>query len=312
MNKPGWDNPSIQPQMFSVGDYQYERNFIDVNNMEDGYVRIPLDFDITVYAMFYQRNNIAVHFNQDSTTGCFFVPFIEYNNKGDLSLDISKFVQKVGLAMCEKYGIDHPRIKVYVYRFVDPNGRKFFAIGGTNLNPKSEKIHSLNIKTLLTEPIKPSPTNAWSAVSQEMSNHKESPITCKISKDEVMDFERKRVIVKSRKNTKRHLLIMLPKNYQFFAEHVSEDSNGTMFDHSENRHYGIYGLYQDRFASMDDVHMVAKKMIESFRELTGNFFVDASIVYNTLPGDILEASIACFEGEDALLYPKPNSEDCDF
>jgi hypothetical protein len=306
------DGSLVETKMLSIGDYQYERNFIDVNNMEDGYIRIPLSFDITMYAMFYQRNNIAVYFNEENTTGCFFVPFIEYHDKGNLSLDISKFVQRVGFEMHTKFGISNPYIKVYVYRFVDPNGKRFFAIGGTNLSPKSEKIHNLNVKTLLTDTIKPSPTSSWSAVVQEMGDAKNLSVTCKISKDEVMDFERKRVVVKSRRNTKRHLLVMLPKTSQFFAEHISEDSNGTQFDHAANRHYGIYGLYQDRFPSMTEVNVITKKMIESFREITGSSFVEASIVYNVLPGDILDASIVCFEGEDSLLYPLPEAEDCDF
>ena len=102
MKKVTWDSDNLLPNYITQGNIRYERNFIDVNDMEDGYKRVPIYFDTTDYAVVYELNNIAIRQNTDCSFGCFFVPFISCETKEELTQKIARLVVRLGNVIIEK------------------------------------------------------------------------------------------------------------------------------------------------------------------------------------------------------------------
>jgi hypothetical protein len=304
MKKVTYSN-NLLPSFITQGNVRYERNFIDVNDMEDGYIKIPIYFDTTDFAILYDLNNINIQQNLDCIFGCFFVPFIPCATKEELTQKIARLVVRLGNAIVERRKIAKPVLKVFVYRYIDPNGKRFFAIAGSNLNPKSEKIHNLNIKTLLSDTIPPDPILSWGAVVDELSDLNQTP-TCIINKEDVLDFESRKAIIRVSCD---HALAFLPKSSSFFAQHLSGKGVSSFFNKEIGETCKIFGLKKDRVSSSEEFNILIKKMIESFRELTGMQYVETTAIYTETEGGSLDISIASFEGQPILFKKNDVEED---
>lgn len=295
MSSISWNTSSFAPDYFTQGNIKYERRFIDVQTMNDGFQQIPLSFDTTYFGILYEKNNIAVHGNEECSAGSFFVPFLPCKTKEELILRVSKFVSVLGEGM----KVPFPHVRVFVYRYISPDGDRFFAIGGTNLMPKHKVIHELSIKTMLNNPVPPSSKESWESLITELENDPKEVSCCQVERDELLGFESRTVFVPKES---KDVLIMLPKQGGFIAQHtsISEEYSSTRKIVNTSRIYGIpqnegkiFKLNTVRLASEDDLNQCLRWMIESFRTLTGASSVLAQVFYYTNDGGAIDASIIC-------------------
>lgn len=292
MSNISWHTNSFVPDYFTQGNVKYERRFIDVETMNDGVQQIPLSFDTTYFGILYEKNNIVVHCNDECSAGSFFVPFLPCQTKEELILRISKFASALGEGM----KVPFPYIRVFVYRYVNPNGDRFFAIGGTNLMPKHKIIHELNIKTTLNNPIAPSSKESWDSLIAELENDPKEIFCCQVEKDELLGFESRNVFIPKES---KDALIMLPKRGDFIAQHVSLSEEYSPKKAAKTP-YGLpindgkkFKLNKIRFASEEELNQCLQWIIESFRKLTGASCVFAQVFYYTNDGGAIDASIIC-------------------
>lgn len=291
----GWGKDLV-PQFFTDGNVRYQLIYNDVEDIGDGYKKLALSFDVSTFAVSVGVDNISVHVNKECNTGCYFVPFISVNSKKELAHCISKLVSRLGESVCQIENTHEPVLKINVFRYIDRDGKKSFAISGTNLRPKDEKIHKLNIKTMLRTTIKVDPINSWFAIISEMQT-KETP-TISIKKESILDFEKNRVIVNDKQ---KHVITLLPKDSVFFAKHHINNSLKTFFDQKTQKEGCVYNLCSVRMSSHEELNLTIKELLKSFRELTGNCFVDVIALYQERFAEIMDVSIAVIQGSIPLL-----------
>lgn len=301
-NEPlnGWGKNCL-PHYLIEGNVRYELAFNDVDNIEDGYQKLPLGFDISCFAIALDKDNIATHINKECNTGCFFVPFIEISSKEELARCVSRLAARLGEQVSQIEKTSNPTLKIIISKYVDEKGNRSFAIGGTNLKPKSELIHKLNIQTMLYEPIKTSDEESWFAVIADMEDPHEVQ-TLKINRQSILDFEKRKVSIDDKR---KHVIGLLPKDSTFFAKHLVGGSSNTFFNPKKQLEGCVYGLSVTRVSSENEVNTILRRLIESFRDLTGSCFIEAIVLSQEYSGEICDISIAVCQGN----IPYLNDED---
>ena len=300
-----WTDEEFAPVYLTQGNIFYERVFIDVDTMSDGFAKIPITSDVSYFFIMYKQKKCSVHENAECQTGCFFAPFVECNSKEELVNLIGAFVYSSGSYLQSKQKTSFPCIKVIVYRYKAPDGKRFFAIGGTNLHKKNKAIQDLRVKTPINEPLPPNSIELWEAVLLEMGVFENKVHSCEVVKEEILPFESKNISIPKECND---VLILLPKG-DFFAQHFIGQTNKKYEKQSDyvakimpgatKKSGSTFKLKTVQFSSMSELNLSIKLMIETFRSLTGASRVKATVLYSEQDG-ILSGSIACTKPETLI------------
>jgi len=265
------------PNYNSFGNIKYEQIFIDVDSMDDGVQKIPFNFDTIFIGILYEDNNVSVISNTQCTAGTFFAPFVLCPDKETLVNRIKNLICELSKEMKQVY----PEIKVYVYRYIDKDQKRFFAIAGTNRKAKHEKIHELKIKTLSCDPVKPSIDESWQTLVEELEAEPSVTPSCEIHKEDVFDFQSRICYLDS---INKDALMLLPKNEEFKCKHIANDFKDK-----------VIKLKITRMYSEDELNQSIKFLVETYRWLTGSTKVVAKAYYNCSQ-NFIDASVICFSG----------------
>lgn len=300
----GWGK-SCLPHYITEGNVRFELAFNDVDSIEDGYRKLPLGFDVSCFGIALHKDNISTHVNKDCNTGCFFVPYIEIQSKEELACCVSRLAARLGAEVSKVEKTDSPTLKIIVSKYIDEKGNRNFAIGGTNLKPKNELIHKLNVQTMLSEPIKTQDDESWFAVIADMEDPYEVQ-TLKIRKESILDFEKRKLTVD---NKNKHVLGLLPRDSTFFGKHLVGGSSQSFYNPKKQTEGCVYGLSVMRASSEDEVNIILRKLIESFRSLTGCCFAEAIVLSREYSGEICDISMAVCQADIPYLI---DDEEADF
>lgn len=305
-NEPlnGWGKNCL-PQYITEGNVRYELAFNDVDNIEDGYRKLPLGFDVSCFGIALHKDNISTHINKDCNTGCFFVPYIEIKTKEELARCVSRLAARLGDEVSKIEKTDSPTLKIIVSKYVDEKGNRNFAIGGTNLKPKNELIHKLNVQTMLCEPIKVQDDESWFAVIADMEDPYETQ-TLRVHRESILDFEKRKLTID---NKTKHVLSLLPKDSTFFGKHLVGGSSQNFYNPKKQVEGCIYGLSVMRASSENEVNTILRQLVESFRNLTGCCFVEAVVLSQEHSGEICDISMAVYQADIPYLR---EDEEADF
>lgn len=297
-----WTDEEFAPVYLTQGNIFYERVFIDVETMDGGFAKIPITPDFSYFFIMYTQKKCSVHENTECQTGFFFAPFIECNSKESLISLIGAFVYSSGSYLQSKLKTPNPCVRVIVYRYKSPDGKRFFAIGGTNLYKKDKTIQDLRVKTSINKPFPPSSNESWETVLLEMGAFENKVHSCEIIKEEILPFESRNISVPKECND---VLILLPEG-NFFAQHFIGQTKKKYEKQSPyvakkmpgatKKDGSTFKLKTVQFSSMSELNFSIKLMIETFRSLTGASKVKATVLYNEQDGTIL-ASVACTKPE---------------
>ena len=274
-----------------------EQIYTDVDSVGEEYKEIPISFDTTFFGTVLDDSNTVIHSNRESTAGCSYAPFIKCRDAEQLMKRMTNLVQKLSSRIKASIGAEPaPFVRIFVYRFVDASGVRSFAVGATNGRPKHPIFHSLGIKTIRTEPQQPIAYDLWEAVAEEMSLNPKEVGLCEIEKNEVMQFERRKVPIP---DSSKNVLIMLPASEGFNASHYTAPTrnsyHGTMSKAGDVVPPGsFFEINSVRFSSMRELDLSIKWMVESYRSITGSAKVKAIALYTVVAGEALDAGIICY------------------
>ena len=284
-------------QYKEIAGVKSEQIYTDVDSVGEGYKEIPINFDTTFFGTILDNGNIVIHSNNESTAGCFYAPFMECKDATNLLNRMTSLVQKLTKEMKPSLAEGSvPFVRIFVYRFIDTSGSKFFAIGAANGHPKHPVFHSLGIKTIRTEPQSPIAYDSWEAVVGEMLVSPKSTTLCEIEKSEVMEFETRKIPVPT---SSKNVLVMLPASEGFNARHYTAPTrnsyHGTLSKNGEIVPPGsFFELTSIRLASMKELDLSIKWMVEAYRAITGSPKVKAIALYTVVAGEALDASVICY------------------
>lgn len=256
----------IIPQYITDGNTRYELLYFDSEFKE--YQEIELDYNTTIFSVVYDYENISIN-NNNAKTGLFFVPFIEISEKQDLIKYITKMIKLLGKEISNLENTINPFVRVKIYRHISEDGKRYFAISGTNMNKRDKIIHDLNIQTDLVSTIKTKEHDSWFAAFAELGDINESP-TVTIEKDDLLDFESHTQYCSAEKQP----LILLPNNADFFAKYTKENYGKLLLD-KFGKTYFSYELNTFKICNYDDYKPLLAKAIKCFKEITGNCYVKA-------------------------------------
>jgi len=284
-------------QYKEIAGIKSEQIYTDVDSVGEGYKEIPISFDTTFFGTILDNGNIVIHSNNESTAGCFYAPFMECKDAANLFNKMTSLVQKLIKEMKPSLTEGStPFVRVFVYRFINDSGSRFFAIGAANGYPKHPIFHSLGIKTIRTEPQTPIAYDSWEAVVDEMLASPQSTILCEVEKNEVMGFETRKIPVPS---SSKNVLVMLPASEGFNARHYTAPTrnsyhgtiskNGTVVPPGS-----FFELTSIRLSSMRELDLSIKWMVEAYRSITGSSKVKAIALYTIVAGEALDASVICY------------------
>jgi hypothetical protein len=299
----GWGKNCL-PQYITEGNVRYELVFNDIDNIDDGYRKLPLGFDVSCFAVALHKDNISTHINKDCNTGCFFVPYINILCREDLACCVSKLAARLGEQVSKIEKTTSPSLRVVVSKYVDEKGNRSFAIGGTNFKPKSEIIHNLNIQTMLCEPIIVPSEESWFAVLADMQDVHEAK-TLTVKRESILDFEKRKITID---NKNKHALTLLPKESTFFAKHLVGGSSNNFFNPKKQLEGCVYGLSTIRVSSEEETNIILRRLVESFRSLTGSCFIEALVLSQEHSGGIADISVAVVEGDNPYLNENDDDE----
>jgi len=296
-----WTAQQPAVDYFAEENVKYERRFIDVDSMGDGFQVVAINFDTTHYASLMEDKKVAIHEHKDCSVGSFWVPFAECGTKEELIYRISKFVVTFG-----NHSTLNPRhIRVYVFRHIDPQGKRFFAIGGTNLFLKDAKIHKLRLRTMQRMTVAHRPDDAWDILSREIGNFQEDTNCVVIDKQELLPFEERVVPVSI---TSKDVLILCHESEDFAAHHYDGPSSNQYVNTKENDKGSVFKLRTIRFSSIQEVNQRIRWLSEAFRTLTGCLAVKIVAQITELPGNAIDASVVAYQHRFDLLETSDEDE----
>lgn len=292
------DKPSVSYHCYDL--ISYERVYVSIPVKQDFQI-IPISPDITYFGILYDKYKVILNKNEENIDSSFSIPFAECKSADELNDMIFAFVSKFGKQVEEQ-------IKVYVYRHIDSEGRRFVAIGGTNLFAKDPIIHDLRIKTLQTKLPLPQPLHVWSVISEEMGTLSETPKCCSIEKQEVLEINERTVPVAS--NFKDVLILGSPEN-RFQAMHYQGKTQTQYHDPVSKRNGNVYTLPSFRVKSELEFNKKILWAINAFREITGIPSSSAIGMYSNLPNEEIEVSVIVTAGKGFSLPVKDDKDEED-
>jgi hypothetical protein len=223
--------------------------------MENGYKEIPISFDTILFGTVLEKDNFFIHSNSESSSGCFYAPFIKCENQEQIKKTIAKIVARLSKELKASIpDIESQFIRVFVYRFVTTEGIRFFAFGAVNGKPKHPIFHTLKIKTNSIDPEPIVPEDSWAAVIEEtLANPKETNL-CIIEKNEIIEFEPRRAPVP---NISKNVLVMVPQDDGFNARHYSNPTKNSYQGNLINNG----DVPPGSFFELRTIHLASKKIL---------------------------------------------------
>lgn len=286
MPKVNWTDDSILPSYFNHNGIYFEKHFQDVSSIENGYQTIPIDFDVTHYGVFYENfDNITIHENDADAGGCFYAPFLLYENKDQLINNIISLVeffsQKTKLL----------ELKVFIFRHIDKDQKRHIAIAVINHKKKHKKIKELGIKTLCPD-IGPVDIYAlWTVLSKEMYQYKEDSTFCQIEKNEIFPFDESFFAIPS---DCTECLALCPQDKGYNAEHYIGKTN-RKFHITQSRTSGSFFSFPFvDFQTEKDLNNTIHWLSRAYRTISGDVTVKILASFSRQPGKIV-ASIVAFK-----------------
>lgn len=276
------------------------------NLTPDEFPSVPIDSDIVVYAIWYGNNNFVIHYNDDCTFGCFYLPFIKLKNyDSDIDATIRLFIKRLKkynkLKTCKD-------VLFHVFETKDQHGNRYVAIGATNKNTKDDAIKKLNIKTLNISPSDVQPLESWLACIDELAADPNSSKITEIEFSDILEFEKRQIVISHIKHLYRpkasvwHNTLLPPESCvslllqkqdsPFYAVHFDENSAVWFYCESAKSYASIFNLATYRMTSMEEINNNVKTMIESFRIITGFTRCKTLVQFCEISPSIYDVSMA--------------------
>jgi hypothetical protein len=287
--------------------YTYELHIEEVDaNIHDCMTR-PLSNDVLLYAIYYDHCK-SVYLNDDCVLGCFYIPFVKCNDASELQLKISDLLQEIRLLVTP----NKKDLAVHVYKTKDIHGNKYAAICAVNRYPKSESIKKLNVRTSYLDVQEIYALESWIACLDEIDCEPDKTEITQIECEEILEFEDRRFLVdhlysiyKAKDIVENYdqryylfgqpnVLLLSSVCDDFYATHMARGSSYGSWDFKIGKMRSIYRTRIYRMTSMEEIYSNVKKMIQTFRDLTGYTKCKTCVKYHEFSHNIFDVSIITF------------------
>lgn len=304
----------------SKTEIEYDLCFHEMHDDGAEFITLPLDRDVVFYGISYGDTSCMVYKHKDCSYGCYYVPIVPCADKEILLNRVQNILYKLVLQLRQK-NYKNMCFRVDVHKFLR-DGSKYVALSLTNKHKKDKIIHDLNIKTTLVKPIANNPIESWIAVLGEYACDSQVTILNQVDISEILDFESTDITIY---NINKYALIsgnngrlyeqgcfraqldeycailqLESEDSSFYACFYNEASRRSFINPKRKKHGSIYSSRVYRMSGIDEIHKNIKKMIETFRKISGFTICKTIVLYRVVKDDCFDVCISTFAVEHEL------------
>lgn len=285
----------------TVNNHEYDLVIDEIENPNCEYAMIPLVSDIIIYGISTVENDLI--FKNTDDTGLFFVPYVYCKNRSAMLGRIESLVEgceaKIRLMFKKQHIPSGYKTRVVVKKYVEKESNKrFVAIYAVNANKKTQEIVDLNIQTSFTECKSHDNNSVWLDTINEMTSDPKICYGCVIDKSEVMEFESRTVAVENMRINDTHgsdvLILQSNENLAFAKHHHNTIFANSFRDWKSKKSGYVYNMPKYRVQKYSEINLLAKRLIETFRTLTGSYRCKTTILYNDISVNAYDVSMATY------------------